>query len=116
MLSDLAKKTGESQNEILEKALEAYRRQRFLEESNEAFDALRMGLPFAEQLETKKRLLVNHRTKFRRHIEGIEGDVPTRPQKSRKRDSISPLSKAWKEEQEERAAWDITIADGLEKD
>lgn len=53
---------------LLEKAVEAYRRQRFLEESNRAFEALK----------------------------------------------ASP--EAWKSEQVEREAWDVTLADGLEEE
>jgi len=49
----------------LEKAVEMYRRQRFLEESNRAFDALKAS------------------------------------------------EQAWKGEQAEREAWDVTLADGL---
>lgn len=65
-LRKLAVQTGESMQKTLDKAIEAYRRQRFLEEANAAFQALRKN------------------------------------------------PEAWKEEQEEREVWDITLADGLE--
>ncbi len=41
MLLELAHKKGESMQKIIDMALEAYRRQLFLEESNRAFAALR---------------------------------------------------------------------------
>jgi hypothetical protein len=66
-LSDLAARSGLSMQEVLTKAVEAYRRQQFLEEANAAFAALR----------------------------------------------ADPA--AWAEEQAERAAWDATLADGLEE-
>lgn len=40
-LRDLAERTGESMQEILERAVEEYRRQRFLEDLNAGFAALR---------------------------------------------------------------------------
>jgi hypothetical protein len=40
VLRRLAEESGESMQTILEKALELYRRQHFLEESNRAFQAL----------------------------------------------------------------------------
>lgn len=40
-LRRLAEQSGESMQTLLEKAVELYRRQRFLEESNRAFEALR---------------------------------------------------------------------------
>ena len=40
-LLELADKKGESMQKIIERAIEAYRRQLFLEESNRAFAALR---------------------------------------------------------------------------
>lgn len=40
-LRRLAEQSGESIQALLEKAVEAYRRQRFLEESNRAFEVLR---------------------------------------------------------------------------
>lgn len=40
-LRDLAARTGESMQEILERAVEEYRRRRFLEEVNAGFAALR---------------------------------------------------------------------------
>ena len=41
VLRKLAEESGESMQAILDKAIELYRRQRFLEESNRAFEALR---------------------------------------------------------------------------
>ena len=41
LLRRLAEESGESMQAILDKAVEAYRRQRFLNESNRAFAALR---------------------------------------------------------------------------
>ncbi len=41
VLRKLAEESGESMQAILDKAIEMYRRQRFLEESNRAFEALR---------------------------------------------------------------------------
>jgi len=41
ILRDLAARTGEPMQALLEKAIEAYRREHFLEEANEAFAALR---------------------------------------------------------------------------
>lgn len=64
-LKEVAALTGESRQEILEKALEAYRRQLFLERANAAFAALK-----ADRRE-------------------------------------------WEAEREERSAWDVTLADGL---
>jgi hypothetical protein len=64
----IATQTGESMQSTLDKAIEAYRRQQFLERANAAFAALR--------------------------------DDP----------------EAWQVEQEERAAWDATLADGLEEE
>lgn len=40
-LRDLAARTGESMQDILERAVEEYRRQRFLEDLNAGFAALR---------------------------------------------------------------------------
>ncbi len=40
VLRRLAEESGESMHAVLEKALELYRRQHFLEESNRAFEAL----------------------------------------------------------------------------
>lgn len=65
-LRALASQTGESVQATLEKAVESYRRQCFLERTNAAFAALR-------------------------------------------RDAV-----AWKAEQEERAAWDVTPTGDLE--
>jgi hypothetical protein len=64
----IATQTGESMQSTLDKAIEAYRRQQFLERANAAFAALR--------------------------------DDP----------------EAWQVEQEERAVWDVTLADGLEEE
>ncbi|MCG0278028.1 MAG: toxin-antitoxin system protein [Thermanaeromonas sp.] len=41
MLKEIASLTGESRQEILLKALDAYKRQRFLEQANAAFAALK---------------------------------------------------------------------------
>ena len=41
VLRKLAEQSGESMQVLLDEAVEAYRRQRFLEESNRAFEALR---------------------------------------------------------------------------
>ena len=41
VLRKLAEESGESLQAILEKAIEIYRRQRFLEENNRAFEGLR---------------------------------------------------------------------------
>ena len=68
LLRKLAERSGESMQALLDKAVELYRRQRFLEESNRAFEALRAD------------------------------------------------ASAWKGEQAERGLWDITVADGLEKE
>jgi len=53
VLRKLAEESGESLQAILDKAVEMYRRQRFLEESNRAFGALRVNAPAwkAEQAE-----------------------------------------------------------------
>jgi len=64
LLHQLAREEGLPQQRILDRALEAYRRLRVLEASNDAFARLR-------------------------------GD-----------------DAAWREEQEERVAWDATVADG----
>ena len=65
-LRETAAETGEAMIEVLAKAVEAYRRQTFLEALNGDFAALRAD------------------------------------------------PEAWKEELTERAAWDNTLADGLE--
>ena len=65
-LQELAARSGESIPEILDKAIEQYRRQKFLEEANKAYAALRNN------------------------------------------------PEAWASEIEEREAWDVTLADGLE--
>lgn len=41
LLRKLAEESGESMQALLARAVEVYRRQRFLEESNRAFEALR---------------------------------------------------------------------------
>lgn len=41
MLRELAANTGESMQSLLDKAIEAYRRECFLDQANEAFAALR---------------------------------------------------------------------------
>ena len=68
VLRRLAERSGESMQALLDKAVEHYRRQRFLEENNRAFEALRAD------------------------------------------------ASAWKGEQAEREQWEITVADGLEKE
>lgn len=65
-LKKLAAETGRKMQTVLDEAIELYRRQRFLEEANAAFAALRAD------------------------------------------------REGWRAEQEERAAWDATITDGLE--
>lgn len=65
-LQELAARSGESIQEILDKAIEQYRRQTFLEEANQAYTALRNN------------------------------------------------PEIWADEIAERAAWDVTLADGLE--
>ncbi|XWK87634.1 MAG: hypothetical protein U7127_26135 [Phormidium sp.] len=65
-LQEMAARSGESIQEILDKAIEQYRRQKFLEEANNAYAALRNN------------------------------------------------PEAWTSEIEEREAWDVTLADGLE--
>jgi len=67
-LKEAAAETGEPMIAVLAKAVEAYRRQTFLEGVNADFAALR-----------------NSR-------------------------------RAWAEEQSERAAWDVTLSDGLHED
>lgn len=51
VLRKLAEESGESMQAILEKAIEVYRRQRFLEETNRAFEALRAN---SERWETEQ--------------------------------------------------------------
>ncbi len=63
----LSAQIGESMQSILDKAIETYRRQLFLERANAAFSALRED------------------------------------------------SEAWQAEQEERTAWDATLADGFQE-
>lgn len=67
-LRALTTQTGESMQSTLDKAVEAYRRQCFLERANAAFAALQSD----------------------------------------------PI--AWQAEQEERAAWDVTLTDDLEEE
>ncbi len=67
VLRELARETGEPIQEVLARAVEAYRRQRVLELTNAAYAALRSD------------------------------------------------SGLWRGEQEERAAWDATLLDGLEQ-
>jgi hypothetical protein len=67
MLKSLAKQSGESMPAVLDRAIESYRRQRFLEGLNEDFKALRGN------------------------------------------------AKAWKQELDERSAWDAALSDGLEE-
>ena len=64
-LLELSEQAGESMQEVLARAVEAYRRQRMLEETNAAYAALRSN------------------------------------------------PEAWREEQEERQAWEATLGDGL---
>jgi len=64
-LRELSEQAGESMQEVLARAVEAYRRQRMLEETNAAYAALRSN------------------------------------------------PEAWREEQEERQAWEATLGDGL---
>ena len=61
----LAEQRGESMQHVLAEAVESYRRQRMIEETNTRYAALRQN------------------------------------------------SDAWRQEQSERAAWDVTLADGL---
>ncbi len=67
-LRELAAQSGETMQAILDKAVEDYQRQRFFDELNAGYAALRAD------------------------------------------------PKAWQEELEERAAWDVTLLDGLEDD
>jgi predicted transcriptional regulator len=67
-LREIATRSGESMQEVLAKAIEEYRRKRFLENANAAFAALRRA------------------------------------------------PKAWRQEQRERAAWDVTLGDGQDKE
>lgn len=68
ILQELARETGKHMQEVLELAIECYRRQRFIEETNTAYAALKSN------------------------------------------------KKAWREEQVERRAWDITLSDGIRED
>lgn len=67
-LRELAKRTGQSIQAVLDHAIEEYRRKMFLEEANAAFATLRKN------------------------------------------------SKAWAQEEKERAEWDVTLSDGLGSD
>lgn len=54
-LKQLAEESGQSMTELLEKAVEAYRRQRFLEALNEDFAALRARRKaWGDELEERK--------------------------------------------------------------
>ena len=66
VLRELAGETGQSMQEVLDRAVEAYRRERVLERTNAAYSALRADRA------------------------------------------------RWEEEQAERAAWEVTLTDGLE--
>jgi arsenate reductase-like glutaredoxin family protein len=55
ILRKLAQESGESMQEILDKAVELYRRQRFLEESNRAFEALRANTTAWEEEEAERK-------------------------------------------------------------
>ena len=66
VLRELAAQSGDSMASVLEKAIECYRRQRFLEDANAAYAALRAD------------------------------------------------PEAWRQEQEERLAWEATLSDGLD--
>lgn len=68
VLQQLACESGETMQAVLDKAVELYRRQHFLEPSNQAFAALRAN------------------------------------------------PEVWRTEHTERQAWDITLADGLERE
>lgn len=65
-LGALSKDTGKSMSDLVEQALETYRREKFWKDCNEAYARLRND------------------------------------------------PKAWKEELEERKAWEVTLADGLD--
>jgi predicted transcriptional regulator len=67
MLQEIAARSGESIPQILDKAIDQYRKQKFLESANQAYTALRNN------------------------------------------------PEAWASEIEEREAWDVTLADGLEE-
>jgi predicted DNA-binding protein len=55
VLEDLCARTGRSARAILDEAVECYRRQRFLEEANRAFDALRRDRrAWAAELEERR--------------------------------------------------------------
>lgn len=54
-LKELAEHIGESMPTVLERAVEAYRRQQFLEEANRAYAALRTDpQAWAEELEERR--------------------------------------------------------------
>jgi predicted transcriptional regulator len=55
-LERLARRSGRSLQATLAEAVEAYRRQRLLEEANEAFAALRVNARSWEAEETERRL------------------------------------------------------------
>ncbi len=54
MLREISRATGEPMSSIVDKALEEYRRKRFLEEANDAFAALKLD-PDAWLKELKER-------------------------------------------------------------
>lgn len=66
LLRNLSVQTGEPMHTVMAKALEAYRRQRILDQANRAYSALRKD------------------------------------------------PKAWRELEEERKEWEVTLSDGLE--
>ncbi|HOS92246.1 MAG TPA: toxin-antitoxin system protein [Armatimonadota bacterium] len=66
VLRELADQSGDSMSTVLEKAIECYRRQRFLEDANAGFTALRAN------------------------------------------------PEEWRDELEERQAWEATLGDGLD--
>ncbi len=57
-LRELAANTGESMQSVLDRAIEAYRRERFLQQANEAFAALR-GDPKKWKAELEERTAWN---------------------------------------------------------
>lgn len=111
ILREIAERSGESQQAVLEKAVEAYRRKLFLEESNAAFSALRSGFAFpcqpkiSEPQEPARILARRYKKEVR-----VYQDLAKPALKSK------PRSDEWEREKEERAAWDSTLADGLEED
>ena len=53
-LKELAERSGQSQTAILDHAIEAYRRQQFLDEANAAFAALRSNRQAWQQEQTER--------------------------------------------------------------